>query len=159
MSDAEREQALRLEAVDYAEAKARAGFWPREDALARAQKEIADLVGSDPARRGHEFFVAVDGTGARLGWIWYGPVPGSEAARGTRWLFQIVVEEPLRGKGYGRGLLQAAERHLLDAGWSDLHLNVFRHNSVAIALYSSSGYEIVSESERNLEMRKRLAPS
>jgi len=48
---------------------------------------------------------------------------------------------------------------LADDGMVWLHLNVFRWNSVADSLYETSGYEIVSQSEKNLEMRKRLAPA
>jgi len=158
MTDAERDDALRAEAVDYAEAKARAGFWSREESLPRAREEIAGLVGPDPAKRGHAFFVGLDDAGDRVGWVWIGPVPGSEPSRTTRWLFQIVVDPPRRGKGYGRGLLQAVERHLQGEGVSELRLNVFAWNSIALALYRSSAYDVLSESERNLEMRKRLSP-
>ena len=157
MTEAERDDALRNEAADYAEAKARAGFWSREESLQRARAEIAGLVGSDPAKRGHEFFVGVDAAGRRVGWVWYGPVPGSESARQARWLFQIVVDEALRGNGFGRGLLRALEHRVRDEGADELRLNVFRWNSVAIALYRSAGYEAASEGERNLEMRKSLA--
>jgi GNAT superfamily N-acetyltransferase len=159
MTDAERHEALEKEAVDYAEAKARAGFWSREESLSRASKEIASTVGPDPAERGHAFFVGVDGAGQRIGWAWTGPVPGSKTSRGKRWLFQIVVDEPLRGQGYGRALLQAVERQIRGDGMRWLHLNVFRWNSVAVTLYETSGYEVVSESEKNLELRKRLVPA
>lgn len=156
MTGAERDEALRREAADYAEAKARAGFWSREESLPRARAEIADLVGSDPAARGHEFFAGHDAGGGRVGWVWFGPVPGAKPSRTTRWLYQIVVEDAFRGKGYGRGLFESVERRLRDEGVDELLLNVFAWNPVAIALYSSAGYETASESERNFEMRKRL---
>jgi GNAT superfamily N-acetyltransferase len=159
MTAAQRRTALDGEAAEYAEAKARAGFWPREESLSRARAEIASTVGPNPAKRGHEFFVGVDEAGRRIGWVWFGPVPGSETSRGKRWLFQIVVDEPLRGNGYGRGLLQAVERQVRDDGMAWLHLNVFRWNLVAVRLYETSGYEIVSQSEKNLELRKRLLPA
>lgn len=156
MTAAERDEALRQEAIEYAEAKARAGFWSREESLARAQQEIAGLVGPNPEKRGHAFFVALDEADRQVGWVWHGPVPGSKTARGRRWLFQIVVDEPRRGKGYGRGLLRSVERQLRRDGVRELYLNVFRWNEVALALYRRSGYEVVSEGERNLQMRKRL---
>src|SRR5574340_822634 len=156
MTAAERRTALEGEAAEYAEAKARAGFWAREESLSRARNEIASTVGPDPDHRGHAFFFGVDGTGRRIGWVWFGPMPGSKLSRRKRWLYQIVVDEPLRGQGYGRGLLQAVERELLEAGVMWLNLNVFRWNSVAVALYESAGYEVVSQSDKNLEMRKRL---
>ncbi|HYM38587.1 MAG TPA: GNAT family N-acetyltransferase [Thermoplasmata archaeon] len=157
MTDAERDEALRQEAEEYGAAKARAGFWPREGCTDRAREEIAGLLGSDPASRGHAFFVGVDGAGRRVGWVWYGPVPGSGTAAGKRWLFQIAVDEPLRGNGYGRGLLEAVERRLAEEGMHELSLNVFRWNTTAVGLYERSGYEVVSQAAGNLEMRKRLS--
>ena len=156
MSDAERREALEWEAVDYAEAKARAGIWAREGSLDRARDEIASLLGTDFRERGHAFFVGVDETGRRVGWVWYGPVPGPAPPPGTRWLFQIVVEGNLRGRGYGRGLLSALEQRLVDEGASELRLNVFRWNTSAVALYSSSGYGVVAQGPGSLEMGKRL---
>jgi GNAT superfamily N-acetyltransferase len=159
MTAAERQAALDGEASEYAEAKSRAGIWAREGSLSRARKEIASTVGSDPDKRGHEFFFGVGGRGQRIGWAWFGPMPGSRLALRKRWLYQIIVDESFRGQGYGRGLLQAVERGLLDEGVVWLHLNVFRWNSVAVELYSSSGYEIVSPGAKGLEMRKRLVPA
>ena len=157
MTDAERDEALRQEAAEYAEAKVRAGFWSRDESLDRARAEIAALVGPDPAARGHEFLIAIDGAGRRVGWLWHGPVPGADASRTTRWLFQIAVDEAERRKGFGRGMLVALEADLRKRGVPELSLNVFRWNTVALTLYRSSGYAIASEGERNLEMRKRLA--
>ncbi len=159
MTDDERGAALDGEAAEYGEAKARAGFWSREVALERARKEIASLVGPDPAARGHAFFNGVDDDGRRVGWTWVGPIPGGRPSRTKRWLFQIVVDEPLRGQGYGRALLTAVERRLAEEDVRELRLNVFRYNEVAIALYKTAGYEIVRDEPRNLEMRKGLAPT
>ncbi len=156
MTDGERTAALEGEAAEYGEAKARAGFWSRDVARERARTEIASLVGPDPAKRGHAFYFGVDAEGHRVGWTWVGPVPGARSGRTKRWLFQILVDEALRGRGYGRALLAAVERHLAEEGATELRLNVFRWNAVAISLYSSSGYEVVRDGERNLEMRKRL---
>ena len=70
MTDAQRQDALEREAIDYAEAKARAGFWPRNESLDRARREIASTVGTDPAERGHAFLVGVDEEERRIGWAW-----------------------------------------------------------------------------------------
>lgn len=159
MTDAERETALAHEAIEYAEAKARAGIWTREESLDRSRAEIRSLVGERPSERGHEFFMGTDERGRRIGWIWLGPVPGPDARPAARWLFQIVVEPELRGHGFGRGLLRAAENHVLATGHTELALNVFRWNAVAVALYSSSGYAIAFQDDKALEMRKRLGSS
>lgn len=156
MTDNDRTAALDGEAAEYGEAKARAGFWSRDVALERARKEIASLVGPDPATRGHAFFVGVDADGRRVGWAWVGPIPGARPTRTKRWLFQIIVDEPRRGQGYGRALLAAIERRLAEDDVRELRLNVFRYNTVAIALYRSAGYDVTEDAPRNLEMRKVL---
>ncbi len=70
MTEAEREHALREEAVESADQRARAGFWSREESLARAREEIQGFVGPDPAARGHAFHFGVDAGGRRVGWVW-----------------------------------------------------------------------------------------
>lgn len=159
MPDAERDAALERESVGYADAKARAGIWTRDESLERARAEIRGYVGEDPAARGHEFFVGQDDSGRRVGWIWLGPVPMPEAPPSTRWLFNIVVEEKLRGRGFGRALLRATEAHVAATGRTELAFNVFRWNAVALALYTSAGYRITYQDDRALEMRKRLLPA
>ncbi len=146
------------EAAEYGQAKARAGFWAVDVALDRAREEIASLVGPDPTKRGHAFYFGLDADGRRVGWTWVGPIPGARRSRTKRWLFQIIVEEALRGRGYGRSLLTAVERRLAKQGVRELRLNVFRYNTVAIALYKSAGYDVTRDEPRNLEMRKLLAP-
>ncbi len=156
MTDGERSAALEGEAAEYGEAKAIAGFWTRDVALERARREIASVVGPDPATRGHAFYFGVDADGRRVGWTWVGPIPGARPARTKRWLFQIIIDAPLRGHGYGRALLGAIEQRLADQDVRELRLNVFRYNAVAIALYKSAGYEVARDEPRNLEMRKVL---
>lgn len=156
MTDAQRDAALEEEAGEYAEAKVRAGIWSRAESLSRSRQEIRGFVGAGPSDRGHEFFVGLDADGRRIGWLWLGLMPSPGASPDARWLFQIVVDAALRGHGYGRGLLRAAEEHLQATGRTEIALNVFRWNAVAVALYTSSGYEIASQDDKGLEMRKRL---
>ena len=159
MTNAEREAALQRESVEYADARARAGIWPRDEALARAQEEIRGLVGPRPAERGHEFLVGRDAAGRRIGRIWLDPVPSPGPFLDTRWLFQIVVDSPLRGHGFGRALLRAAEEHVVESGHAELALNVFRWNTAAVALYTGSECGIAFQDDQALELRKRLRPA
>ncbi len=159
MTEAEREAALEDHVVEYANAKAQAGIWTRAEALYRSRAEIRGLVGGHPSERGHEFFVGLDESGRRVGWIWFGPVPAPGASPDARWLFNIVVEPERRGQGYGRALLRAAEEQVLAEGRSELVLNVFQWNRVAVALYTSSGYAVSFQDPRALEMRKSLRAS
>jgi len=91
------------------------------------------------------------------GLIWVGPPPVRLPNLPTRrWLYQITVDAPLRGKGYGRAMLAATEELVSGEGARELYLNVFRWNSVARALYDSAGYEVVHDSDTETGMRKSL---
>jgi GNAT superfamily N-acetyltransferase len=77
----------------------------------------------------------------------------SSTRRGRRtraFLYDIEVDEPHRGKGYGWALLTAAEEAARSRGVSALELNVFGGNATSIGLYESAGYIVVQQ------MRTRL---
>ncbi|GAB2739548.1 GNAT family N-acetyltransferase [Kitasatospora kifunensis] len=58
------------------------------------------------------------------------------------WVMTVDVAPELRGNGYGRELMLAAERECLAAGVRDLGLNVYSGNTVALGLYTSLDYRI-----------------
>lgn len=157
MTRTERAAALAREAKEYGEAKARAGFWDRDGAEARARAEIRALLGSAPLASGHRFLKAMGPSGRRVGWVWTGPPPGGSVGRHA-WIYNIEIDAALRGRGLGRALLTATEGTLRDQGCPEVRLNVFTWNEVAAALYASAGYEVVSRYQTGMEMRKRLAP-
>lgn len=156
LTPAERARFLEDEVHRYAESKSEAGYWTREEAPARSRREIEALVGDAPDARGHRFFKGIDVRGREVGWVWIGPIPGDEANVRSRWLFQILVREDLRGQGFGRGLLRATEDRIRADGYREFRLNVWAWNRVALALYTSSGYEVAARDDRSLEMRKSL---
>lgn len=137
--------------VDFAVAMVESGEWTREEAWDRVVERSEILFAPPP---GHRFREAVDG-GRVVGWTWTGPAP--DATPGRAWLYQITVDEPLRGRGHGRAILRALERALAREGWRECWLNVFRFNGAAIALYRSGGWAVVGEFPTALHMAKRLA--
>lgn len=158
LSEAELGEVLRREIAEYATAKTRAGQWRPEEAAQRARDEIFGLLKDRPREKGHRFLKGLDESDRVIGWLWVGPIPGHEESKDVRWLYQIRVEEPLRGKGYGRGLLRTLEAALAREGRTELRLNVFTYNEVARSLYDSAGYEVLHADNVGVEMRKRLAP-
>jgi ribosomal protein S18 acetylase RimI-like enzyme len=84
----------------------------------------------------------------QIGWLWIGPF-GSDPMRW--WIWDIVIEEELRGRGYGRQAMVLAEELARAHGATSLGLNVFAHNAVARSLYASLGFE-----ESSIQMRKAL---
>ena len=134
----------------YAEDQVQAGNWAPDEALDRARQSNAALL---PRGRDTDGMVLLTGLapgGEPVGRIWL----GLEHPRGTAdcaFLYDIEVDEPHRGRGYGRALLAAAEEAARSRGRSALELNVFGGNTAAIGLYASAGYVVVQQ-----QMRTRL---
>ena len=57
----------------------------------------------------------------------------------------LTIDEAQRGKGYGKAMMLAAERELVQRGVTKLGLNVFGSNKTAIGLYERLGYEVISQ--------------
>ncbi len=134
----------------YADDQVRAGNWAPDEALDRARQSNAALLPRGRGTDGMLFLVAQGPGGEPVGRLWL----GLEHPRGTAdcaFLYDIEVDEPHRGKGYGRALLAAAEEAARSRGVRALELNVFGGNTAAIALYESAGYVVVQQ-----QMRRRL---
>jgi len=86
--------------------------------------------------------------GKRVGELWIGPF-GSDPARW--WVWNIMVDEEVRGRGYGRKTMLLAEELARANGASSIGLNVFARNEVARSLYISLDYH-----ETSVQMRKAL---
>lgn len=99
-------------------------------------------------------FVAL--VGGRVGgfvsvWASVPPEP-DEPGRPYAFVSDLVVLEGLRGRGIGRALLAAAERHARACGAATLRLDVMIANAAARRLYENAGF-----SARRVEMAKALA--
>lgn len=71
---------------------------------------------------------------------------------GAWWVSDIKINEPHRGAGYGRTVMQLAEKAAAEQGATTLGLNVFGYNVVARGLYESLGYETTA-----VQMRKSVS--
>ncbi len=134
--------------ASYAEEKVKAGNWPAEGALERSAAENAKELPDGLDTKGHDIFVGtVDGE--EIGFLWLFTNPA--LAVPETFIFDIEVSAEHRGKGYGRGLLEAAERWCVEHGVTMLRLHVFGFNTTAINLYQSAGFETT-----NVNMAKRI---
>jgi ribosomal protein S18 acetylase RimI-like enzyme len=84
---------------------------------------------------------------ARVGMLWLRVPTNGDAA----FVFDVEVETQMRGRGYGRAIMLAAESYARDLGAAVLRLHVFGSNTVARSLYESLGYETT-----NVNMTKSL---
>jgi ribosomal protein S18 acetylase RimI-like enzyme len=64
---------------------------------------------------------------------------GHEGHRG--WVYYVAVDPEYRGHGYGRGIMNAAEHWLRQAGITKLQLMVRDDNSKVQAFYESIDYD------------------
>jgi ribosomal protein S18 acetylase RimI-like enzyme len=64
---------------------------------------------------------------------------GHDGHRG--WVYYVASDPALRGKGYGRAIMNAAENWLRAAGMAKLQLLVRRENTGVAAFYQSIGFE------------------
>ncbi|MCP2322491.1 GNAT superfamily N-acetyltransferase [Hamadaea flava] len=124
----------------YAESFVLNGLLTEEEARERAERQSAELLPSGLDTPGHDIYtiVAEDKPVASI-WVCH------EVEPDTSFVFDVVVDDGHRGKGYGRAAMLAAEQSALDAGAQVLGLNVFGHNEVALRLYTSLGYRPTSQ--------------
>ena len=137
-------------AEDYAEEQVAVGRWQREGAVQRARDENVQLLpqGLETARM--LVLRGVDSSDEPVGRAWVS-LDHPRGAPDVAFLYDIEVIATRRGSGFGRALLKAVEDAARQAGAAALELNVFGRNHTAISLYSSSGYDVVTQ-----QMRKPL---
>ena len=68
------------------------------------------------------------------------------------WIYDIEIDEPFRGQGFGRGAMRAIEDFVKNQGGKKLNLSVFGFNKVAQSLYLSEGFETI-----RIHMHKHLS--
>lgn len=137
-------------AEDYALEQVAAGNWPREGAVQRARDESARLLPQGLETRRMLLAQGIDCNGEPIGRAWVG-LDHPRGVPDVAFLYDLEVIGARRGRGLGRALLEAVEAETRQAGALALELNVFASNRAATALYSSAGYDVVTQ-----QMRKSL---
>ncbi len=127
----------------YAEDMVRNVKLSPEVAHERAVTALQGLLPEALSTPGHRLTVAEDEGGERVGMLWFARLTtpsGTEVA----YLFDVEVEETMRGRGLGRRLMELLEEEVAALGLSRIELNVFGHNDVARRLYEDLGYVEIS---------------
>jgi GNAT superfamily N-acetyltransferase len=102
---------------------------------ARAQA-VAEIDGRRPA--GHSVFV-IEAEGEPVGHLWL--VERHDAYGPTLVVYDIDVDKPYRGRGYGRAAMIFAEEEARRRELTRIALHVGARNEVARNLYRSLGFE------------------
>lgn len=102
---------------------------------ARGQAAV-EIQGDLPA--GHSVFVIEVG-GEQVGHLWL--AEPHHAHEPTLVVYDVDIDEPHRGHGYGRAAMLFAEEEARRRGLARIALHVGARNEVARELYRSLGYE------------------
>jgi ribosomal protein S18 acetylase RimI-like enzyme len=116
----------------------------------KAERDLASVTQAASIPEGHSLYWIERG-GERIGRLWFEERPSPRVGR-FAWLNEVEIDEPFRGRGYGRRALDLLEEEVRRRGIPEIVLNVWGGNDVARALYRSEGYF-----ERAVEMAKELA--
>jgi ribosomal protein S18 acetylase RimI-like enzyme len=131
-------------AAEYAAEQVRFGLSSAEHARAAAVARLDELLPVGLETPGMRLLTAELSDSTIIGHLWL-ELRRDAAQQPSAWLYSIEVVEHLRGKGYGKALLDAAEEDAAIHGATTLGLNVFGANHVARHLYEGSGYEITAQ--------------
>jgi GNAT superfamily N-acetyltransferase len=116
----------------------------REAADERSRTQTAELIPDGVGSAGQAFFTAWAGDEA-VGHLWL------STERPMAFVYDIVVREDQRRKGYGAAIMNAGALWAREHGHPSMGLNVFAHNPGARALYDSLGY-VVTVDYRTLDV-------
>jgi GNAT superfamily N-acetyltransferase len=141
--EAERETMWADHCARYADDLVAHGGLPEDEARAKATQDTEWLRGLEP------LLFEIEHEGVRVGRV----VLGLDAfgKPGAAWLYEIMLDASLRGRGLGREALSLAEGEARWRGMTRIDLNVLGGNRVARSLYASEGY-----AESSLHMGKPL---
>jgi ribosomal protein S18 acetylase RimI-like enzyme len=115
----------------------------------KSEEDHATILPGGLATPGHWIFVA-EADGARVGILWL--AEREQGAENQCFIYNIEIDQPYRGRGFGRAVMQLAEAEARAHGLRRIALNVFGGNEVARNLYRSLGYI-----ETSVQMAKDLA--
>jgi len=150
LSEEDYQAHLALLIPEYAQEHVAAGNWLAEEAEEKATQEIRQLLPAGLATPGH-YWLAIDdeALGQRVGLLWLAVDERRQPP--SAFIYDFVIDEPFRRRGYGRLALLALEDKARELGIGTISLHVFGHNHAARALYEKAGYEVT-----NLHMAKKV---
>ncbi|SKA79157.1 Acetyltransferase (GNAT) family protein [Agreia bicolorata] len=125
-----------------------------EDARRHSVESMEGAFAAGAPTAHNAVFDLVDEFGRTVGYLWVGrggSGGGNSGDDASWWIWDVLVDEQHRGRGFGREAMHLAEEYARSQGAETLGLSVFAFNAAARGLYDSLGYEPVS-----VKMRKTL---
>jgi len=140
MTEIEYQAYLESDIQRYAEEQVKAGNWHPSEALEKSRKEHQQLLPDGLATKDKYLFSVQDqDTGSKVGIIWF--AVDYKRLEPLAFIYDFVIDEEFRRRGYGTRALQALEEKAKELGVTKISLHVFGHNHAAKALYEKVGYE------------------
>ena len=127
----------------YAAEHVRNGNWPEEGSLERSRKEFEALLPQGVHTPNQYLWTLMDGD-QKIGFIWV------QVKDGRGFIYDFLIHEEFRGKGYGKQALAAMDERLQGMNVESVSLHVFGNNIPAQELYKKMGFEVT-----NIHMQKR----
>ena len=151
MTESEFQTYLKRSIESYAQEHVKAGNWDSSNALQKAEKEFLQLLPDGIASKKQHLLSIEDGhNGVKIGLIWFAEI--LQASRLSAFIYDFLIYEEHRSKGYGKQTLTALEEKVKELDIETISLHVFGHNQAAIDLYKKAGYEIT-----DLHMAKKVS--
>lgn len=124
--------------AEYRDEKMKANGYTFEEATRISEESFQKLLPQGLKTRDHYLFTVRDSSDQVLGYVWY----AMQGALDNRkaFIYDIVIEAPMRGKGVGRAAMKLLEVEARKTGARAIGLHVFGHNRTAIHLYESLEY-------------------
>ena len=139
MTEEEFAEFIRWVVRDHALQQTRIGKWAPEDALEYAKGELMLALPKGRESQDSYLYAVHDAeTGERVGSLWL--MLRRRARAPETYIYNIVVDEAKRHRGYGRAMMRETARWARDHGTATIGLHVFGHNDAARALYTSFGF-------------------
>ena len=135
MQQEEFDRVMENEIKNYAADHVRNGNWPEEGSLERSRKEFETLLPDGVHTPNQYLWSLMDGD-QKVGFIWV------QVKDRKAFIYDFVVDEEFRGRGYGKQALAALDDSLRSMNVESIGLHVFGDNVTAQELYKKMGFEI-----------------
>lgn len=101
---------------------------------------LSNYYNSAPDRRA--YFIALDAKDQLIGGVGIAEFDGMEDCAELQ---KLYLDDSVKGKGYGKELMRAAEDWARSAGYKSLYLETHTNLSVALKLYEKMGFQQVEK--------------
>lgn len=144
MTDADFQAFLRKFIPEYAYEQTQSGNWHANEAMARAQQEIRQIL-PQGAKSDHQYLFNIVDTERgqeRVGMIWY--TLDDFSLNKKIFLSDFFILNEFRGKGYEEQALAELKDRARAAGVGRIETHVFAQNPAEVALFQNNGFQSVS---------------